>query len=199
MGVGADLKDALREIGVLVTWDTNPTGEYVQLKANEAVKQSFLQEFVLDAVFPFDTSIQPGDVVYVPIMDTYYLCMSRLVKAFENEVIKYITRLYKCNITSGELMRPSQSSYNSQYKKTLTFPQVYTSIKACQTDVMAGIDKQEMDIIGLDKDELYISSVYETQQFDRFQSASGEYYMVDSVIRRRFNGVDICKLVPDTR
>ena len=58
---------------------------------------------------------------------------------------------------------------------------------------------QELALLGLRKDELYIPDSVGIQAMDRFQPASGEYYLVASVETRRFPGIDVAILEEDNR
>jgi hypothetical protein len=58
---------------------------------------------------------------------------------------------------------------------------------------------EQLGLIGIKKDELYIPKSYGIQVLDRYQPVSGEYYQVESIKIRRFPGVDVAILGEDTR
>ena len=130
------------------------------------------------------------------------MVMNKTPAILENEVSEYAGVYYKCNV-SGELLRPGGEVRDPEtYRKIEVFELIATGVHALQTEPLFGSDLETEEQLGtllIEKDELYIPSIYGTQELDRYQPISGEYYMVTKVLKRRFAGVDVCKVEEDNR
>ena len=130
--------------------------------------------------------------------------MMNLTPAFlENAILHYDAVMYKCNV-SGELLRPSgEADWDSTtYKHSEVFNTVKSHCFALLVPPEFGgeIDTEEgIGILEIDRQALYIPSSAGIQVLDRYQSASGEYYRVESVKPRRYPGVDLVIVGEDTR
>jgi len=203
MTVGVDVKDAYEETATKASLIL-PSGEaeYVDFEPNSQVTKPFIQEFFLEASLPYDTAQVVGGIVSLDVVGHKYIVMNKMPNIFENEVYEIQSVYYKCNV-SGELFRPSGETRDPlTYEYRETFNLVAENAYALQTEPLFGSDTQiedELGVMGIEKDELYIPSSYNTQELDRYQPVSGEYYMVKKVLRRRFSGVDVCELIEDNR
>ena len=205
MSVGIDIKDAIAEVGGKITIirdSGNITNEYILTKANTQVTKPFIREFFLEAQLAYDSVAVVGDVIQLDTIAQKFLLMNLTGDTFENERIRNAGVLYKCNV-SGELFRPSGEVFNSQtYRKVTVWDSIGTNIYSLQTEPLFGntLDTdEELGLIGLERDELYIPSSVGIQVNDRYQPVSGEYHRVESVITRRYDGVDVVELGEDNR
>ena len=206
MGVGADIKEALQDVGVSVTIlrdsGGDVEGEYLQFKPNSQVTKPFIKEFFLETLLSYDTEGMVGHRVRFEVTQDVYLLMNKGPRIAENEVIGYDSILYKCNV-SGELMRASGEFWSTQtYHKETVWQIVKEEAFALQTEPLFGHDletDEELGNLGLERHELYIPSSYGVQVLDRYRPFSGEYYRVETVRKRRFAGIDVVELGEDTR
>jgi len=204
MSIGDDIRDTLVEVGAAYTIirDTgNVSGEYCDYSLTSQATKPITIESFRKAMVPYDTEIIVGDVLEF-ITDERYLVMNHLPELFENEIIQYESIFYKCNISSGELLRPSGEVWGSDYHKETQWEGIKDNCDAMQVAALYGNsleDDEELALLQLRKDELYIAHSIGVQSMDRFQPVSGEYYQVSTVETRRFPGVDVAILEEDHR
>jgi len=179
----------------------NVTGEYLDYEINKQVTKPFIREYFLEAEMAYDTVAVVGDVIQFDDSRTF-LVMNKTPDHFKNVPIKYECVFYKANV-SGEVLRPSGESWSSQtYHKEQQWETVKENCYALETEALFGHDldaDQELGMLNLKEDELYIPSSVNIQVNDRYQPVSGEYYRVEVVKKRRFDGVDVCELGEDHR
>ncbi len=205
MTVGEDIKDALRDIGSLITIfrdSGNLSGEYVDTETNAQVTKPFVREYFLEAMVSYDTDLISGDAFEMDITGIRYLLMNKTPFMVENGVGNYDSVFYKCNV-SGEILRPSGEVRSTD---TLRIVPVYDVEKsncfALLTEPLFSGDletHEELGLLGIKKEELYIPSSFGIKVLDRYQPVSGEYYVVESIKAHRFPGVDVAILGEDTR
>ena len=205
MSTGQDIKEALADIGPTITIirdDGDIVGEYVDYETNSQVTKPFIREFFLEAMVSFDTDLVPGDVFEINETGIRYLLMNKTPEIVEGEIAYYSSVFYKCNV-SGELLRPSGEVRSGQtYHKTPTFTGERSICYGLLTEPLFSGDletEEQMGLIGIHKEELYIPSSYGIQVLDRYQPVSGEYYVVESIKTRRFAQVDVAILGEDNR
>jgi|APSaa5957512622_1039677.scaffolds.fasta_scaffold89424_2 hypothetical protein len=209
MGVGADIKEALQEVGVAYTIERtsgeNVTGEYGLLEFSAQVTKPLTIEHFRRGMTPYDTELSAGDVVSFDVISETFLATNMLPELFENEVAHYDTVFYKCNITSGELMRPSGETWDDPanlYHKETEWETVQAGCKAMQVAALYGNDMEtdeEVALIGLKKDEVLIPHSLGAQVMDRWQPTSGEYYQVNVIETRRYPNIDVLIVEEDQR
>jgi len=203
MTVGFDVKDAYEETATRARLIL-PTGEaeYIDFEPNSQVTKPFIQEFFLEASLPYDTAQVVGGIVSLDVVGHKYIVMNKMANVFENEVYEVQSVYYKCNV-SGELLRPSGESRDPiTYEYRENFNVIEENVYALQTEPLFGSDTEiedQLGVMAINKDELYIPSSYGVKELDRYQPLSGEYYMVKKVLRRRFAGVDVVELIEDNR
>jgi len=211
-GLGRDIREVFEEVGVHYSisrsGEVTTSGEYLDWEPNSQVTKPFIREYFLECYFVYNTNVQNGDVVqFLPSGELEggdkYLVMNKTPSIFENEIIDYAGVLYKVNV-SGELHRPSgEAAWPTQtYHKEVTFQKIADEVPALQTEPLFGGElefEEELALLGIEKQDLYVPSEYNVQALDRYYTASGEYYMVESVKQRRFIGVDVVILSEDTR
>ena len=205
MSTGQDIKEALADIGPTITIirdSGNIAGEYVDYETNAQVTKPFIREFFLEAMVSFDTDLVPGDVLDIDVIGERYLLMNKTPTIIEGEVGYYDSVFYKCNV-SGELLRPSGEVRSAQtYHKTPVFTGERSVCYALLTEPLFSGDletEEQLGLLGIHKEELYIPSSYGIQVLDRYQPVSGEYYVVESIKARRFAQIDVAILGEDTR
>ena len=119
-----------------------------------------------------------------------------------DEITKYEVVFYKCNIANGELLRPSGEVRDDQYHKEIKWNPIKTDCDAMQVAALYGNsleDEDEMAMLGLRKDEVFLPHSVGAQVLDRWQPVSGEYYQVSTVEARRFPAVDVLIVEEDHR
>ena len=206
MSIGIDIEEVLEEVGsayVLVRDAGNVSGEYGTFKYTAQATKPITLEHFRRARMAYNTEAVAGDVLEFTTSSERFMIMNKMPKMFENAVVQYDAILYKCNVSSGELLRPSGEVWNSStYHKETQWEVIKNNCDAMQVAALYGNDleaDQELALLNLRKDELYIPHSVGVQIMDRFQPASGEYYMVATVETRRFPAVDVAILEEDTR
>jgi hypothetical protein len=203
-GVGVDIKDAYREVGVAVTFlrdSGNLSGEYVDISLNSQVTKPFIREFFLEVGFPYDTRMELGDIVSIDLTSEKFIVMNKTADIFENEIIEYGSVLYKSNV-SGEILRQSGEIWDPQtYEKRIVWDVVQTNAYALQTEPLFGnrLIEEELGLLNIQKNELYIPTRYGIKVHDRYECSSGEYFMISNIKKRRYPVVDVCELEEDNR
>jgi len=210
MSIGFDIKDVYREVGTAysaVRAAPGASGEveagYLDFELNRQVTKPFIREYFIEASLPYDSVAAVGDVVEFTGDGRKFLLMNMTPDLFENEVIEYQSVLYKCNVLAGKLERSSGEDWDAQtYQKKHVWNVIDDNIKALVTESLFGHSLEtdvELGMLGLERHELYISSSYQIQSLDRFTPVSGEWYMITTVKRRRYDGIDVAELETDTR
>jgi len=204
MGIGVDISDVLSEVGsvfTIIRASENITGEYGEITVNRQITKPFIFNYFKELTLQYDTQAVPGDILEFETTGSRYILMAVNTEEFENEIVTHEGVLYLANV-SGELLRPSETTRDARYRTTQVFTEVSADVYALETESLFGNTletDQQLGMIGLRKDELYIPSSAGVLVGDRYQPASGEYYKVEVVKRRNFAGVDICELVEDNR
>jgi len=204
VAIGGDIKEVFQDVGTAYTILRNAgnvSGEYLDFSVNRQVTKPFIRAYFLEASIPYDTESIAGDILQFDTTSDKFILMNKTPELFENAVIVNECVLYKCNV-SGELTRPTASRDAQTYQSTETFNTIKSDCNALMTEQLFGHDldtDEEIGMIGLQKHELYIPASLGVQPLDRYEGSSGEYFMVESIKKRRFDAVDICFLEEDTR
>jgi len=205
MSVGDDIKDALSEVGssyTIVRDAGNISGETGLLEYSSQVTKPLTLEHFRRCTAPYDTQMITGDVVEFDVIDQKFIVTNVLAELFENAAVQYEAVLYKCNVASGELYRPSGESWGDQYHKETQWELIKDNCDAMQVAALYGNDldaDNEVALIGLQKDEVLIPRFAGAQVLDRWQPYSGEYYIVSTIETRRYPNVDVLIVEEDTR
>ena len=202
MSLGSDLKETYEEIGIKVTVDGDAE-EYIDYAPNAQVTKPFIREFFIEGSIPYDTTQVVGSIVRFDIFNRDYMVMNLTPESLENEVYEYSGVFYMSNV-SGEISRPSGEAVwdEESYQKKTSFETIQEDAYALMTEPLFGTDldsQSELGNLSIEKDEMYIPTRYGIQALDRYQPASGEYREVTAVMKRRFSGMDVCKLSEDNR
>lgn len=202
--VGKDIKAALEEIAssiVVLRDDGNIEDEYCDISITEQATKPFVINFFRKATFQYDTQAVSGDIIHFSTTGDYYLTTTINSEEFENEIITKQGVLYLCN-TSGELSRPSEETWNSQ---TYHKEQAYETIRSNCYSLLVNpefrnqLNEEEAAMVSVEDNELFLPHCIGAQVNDRYEPYSGEYYKITVVNKYRYQGVDVCRIVEDTR
>ena len=206
MGLGADIKAVLSDVGAeytIIRDAGNISGEYGITETTAQATKPITLEHFRHGMISYDTQSVTGDVVEFNETSERFIVTNKLPELFENELIQYESILYKCNVASGELLRPSGEMWDSNtYHKETQWETIKNNCDAMQVAALYGNSlesDEELAMLELRKDELYLPHSVGIQSMDRFQPVSGEYYQVATVETRRFPGVDVAILEEDHR
>jgi len=202
--IGIDIKEVFEEVGTRYVFShqgvENNSGEYLVYEINAQVTKPFIREYFLEAEVPWDSGLEVGD--HVTFDDgRNYLCMNKTPEQFENQVILYQTVLYKTNVTI-DLLRSSGEDWDANYRKAHNWVPIQTSFPVLITESLYGHDLEtdlEIGQLGLENHEMYIPSWVGVQVLDRIEWTSGEFYQVETIKARRYEGMDVVELGEDTR
>lgn len=204
MSVGEDIKEALEEIAssIVILRDAgNITGEYCDISINEQATKPFIISFFKKATFQYDTQVTSGDIINFETTGDYYLTTTVNFEEFENEIITKQAVLYLCNV-SGELSRPSGEAWGTQ---TYHKEQAWETIRSNCYSLLSNpefrnqLNEEESVMVSIEDNELFLPHCIGAQVNDRYESCSGEYYKIEVVNTYRYAGVDVCRIVEDTR
>lgn len=202
MSVASSIKKAIQKVGTSYTILRNGVSvgtEYALIKINAQVTKPFIREFFLEAMLPADSATNEGDV-FALSDGRRFLLMNRTPEGFKGAIYSFSCVLYKCNIVSGQILRPSKSDVG--YDSSLAWTSIATGISALQTESFYGnmLDPEiEIGLIGREMHDLYIPRSYGIQEHDRWKLSATEYYEVTEIKSRRFAGVDLAQISKDTR
>lgn len=206
--IGEDLKEALEEVGAaytIIRESGNISGEYGLLEHSAQVTKPITIEHFRRFTAPYDTQAITGDVVEIDETGVRFLATNRISNMFENAVYQYDMVLYKCNVASGELFRPSGETWDDstdQYHKTPTWETIKDNCDAMQVASLYGNDldaDNEIALMGLRNDEVLLPHSVGARVLDRWQPASGEYYLVGKIETRRYPDIDVLAVEEDNR
>lgn len=204
MSIGLDIKEVHAESGTSFTIlrdDGDISGEWGLFVLNRQITKPFIREFFLDGAMDYDTQLEAGDVIQRDTTGDRYLTVNKIPRLFENEVIEYSCTFYKSNVT-GVLKRLGAQTADANYRKNPSWATVKDPCYALLTESLYGNNLQtdlELGWLGLKANELYIPSSVGVLPLDRFLVSATDYFMVETVNRRRFNNVDVAILSEDTR
>lgn len=206
MSIGADICDVLSEVGsayTIVRSGGNISGEYATYDLTSQATKPITLEHFRRGMLAYNTSVVAGDVIEFTTSSERFLIANKLPLLFQNEVAEYESIFYKCNVSSGELFRPSGERWDpNTYHKETQWESIKSDCDAMQVAALYGNDletDQELALVGLQKDEVYLPDSVGARVMDRWQPASGEYYMVSTIESRRFPGLDVLIIEEDTR
>jgi len=207
MSIGVDLEEVYSEVGTAIKVyspdGTTSTGEYLDFDVNRQVTKPFIREFFLEDNLAYNTVIVGGDVIEFTVDGRTFLVMNKTGELFENKIIGYNTVLYKCNEVVT-IKRPTKAGWDVNYKRAITWPSVATDVPVLLTERFFGTglgavepkDFLEYDILD---NQMLISSYYVVKPLDRVWISDTEFFQVDFVEKRKFDGVWSCVLSEDTR
>jgi hypothetical protein len=203
MTIGPDIKEALVEVGqaVIVTdrLSVDHTPEFIYYKPNSQATKPFIREFFLEAWFSYDTPTLSGDLVKFVVTGTRYMLMNLTPFMFENTIIRMDGVLYKCNVEAS-LLRPREVREN--YLTRTVWDVIASSMWCLLTTPLYGnqLDTGEsLGQLGLEVHELYARDIFDIRVNDRVKVSSDQYYRVESIKYRRFDGVTTYELGEDNR
>jgi hypothetical protein len=204
MTIGPDIEEALTEVGTAITITDSSgathTGEYIYFIPNSQATKPFIREFFLEGWFPYNTVASSGDLIKFNVTSTYYMVMNLTPFMFENSIIRKDAVLYKCNV-DAILLRPREVRDSNYFSRTV-WDIVVSSMRCLLTTPLYGnaleID-EAIGQLGLEVHELYARDVHGIQVNDRVKVSSSQYYRVESIKYRRYDGVTVYELGEDNR
>jgi hypothetical protein len=209
MVLGDDIKAAYTDVGTAYSASRRGPGlsgeletGYLDFELNRQVTKPFIREYFIEASLPYDTECVVGDVLEFTADGRRFILMNLTADMFENQVYEYQGVLYKCNVTAGKLERSSGEDWDENYHKESNWVPIDENVHALQAESLYGHSLEtdiELGQLGLEKFELYIPSTYDIRVKDRWTPVSGEWYLVTTVKKRRFDGVDVAELREDRR
>jgi hypothetical protein len=209
MSIGPDIKEVLTEVGIKIVpisvLSGELTAEYIDIEPNSQVTKPFIREFFVEGTFPHDTAVIAGDIVRFDVTSQEFLVMNRTPAMFENQIIEYGAVLYKSNV-SGSLWRSSGETRDAEtYQQRQNWVEVHGVCYGLLTEKLFGMgleQDEELGQLGVQAEVIYIPSAYNAKVLDRYVVTSGEnaeYYKIEIVEARKFDNVDVCHVVEDTR
>lgn len=204
MSVGSDLKKAFQKVGVSYTVKRNTgnfSGEYLIYDIPVRSRSTFDREVMLDASLSYDTIVVEGDVLELND-GRRVLVANKTPDQFQNDTVIFETSLLKCNITSGEVFRPSGESWDDQtYHKETAWQSIKTDLNAVIVEVSGNqlSDQEELGLLSVSRLEMYVASGEDVRVLDRVQARSGEYYRVDIIKKSLYPAISVAQLSEDTR
>lgn len=204
MTIGPDIQEALDEVGIsiFITGVSDVEGttkEYIYYKPNAQATKPFIREFFLEAWFNYMTTALSGGLVRFVKTGARYMIMNLTPFMFEDEVIRRDAVLYKCNV-NAVLLRPREVREN--YLTRTVWDIISSSMWCLLTTPLYGnvLETDEaLAQLGLEVHELYARDIYGIQVNDRVKLSSDQYYRVESIKYRRFDGVTVYELGEDNR
>jgi len=204
--VAEDIKDILTDDAgaayTVVRTTGDISGEYAFARITAQATKPITLEHFRRCALPYDTTAAAGDVIEFDTTSERFLVTNRLPRLLENTLTHYDAILYKCNVNSGELLRPSGETRDDQYHIQTQWQVIKNNCDAMQVAALYGNDlesDQELALLGLAKNEVYLAHSVGAQVLDRWQPASGEYYQVSVIESRRFPSVDVLIIEEDHR
>lgn len=202
--IGDDIKEAHQEVGItfsVIRDSGNISGEYLIIKQNRQVTKPFIREFFQEARFDYDTSVLAGDVILTSD-GRHFMVMNLTPTQMMEETIEKEAVLYKCNV-SGQIKRLSgDQQWDDNYDLGESWSTIKSNAYGLMTEALYGNDleaDEELGLLGLENNELYIPAGYGLQVHDRYQSTSGEYFKVDKIAKRKYDNVYVANIGEDTR
>jgi hypothetical protein len=204
VSIGPDIAEALEEVGTAITiiksGGAETTGEYIHYKINNQATKPFIREFFVDGWFYYNTATSAGDIIKFNVLSTYFLLMNLTPLLFENAIIQKNGVLYKCNVYPT-LLRPREVRDPISYL-TRTVWDTVTQFRGLITTPLYGHDyetDEEVGHFGLEVHEMYAQESLGIQINDRVFISSSEYYRVELIKPRRYEGINVYELGEDTR
>lgn len=205
MTIGPDIREVLDEVGTgytILRDSGNILGEYTYSKTNSQATKPFIREFFLEAWLPYNTQAIGGDYIRFDVTGDIYMVMNSTPQIFENSIIKYDAVLYKCNVIL-DVLRPSESDdWDANYQKLTSWQMIAARKYGLITTPLYGHDlatDEELGYLGLEVHELYFPVSFGIITLDRVRLTSLEYFRVETIKPRRYEGVDVYELGEDSR
>ena len=202
MSLGLDLKSAIEETGLLFSLHRDgvlqSATNYVWLKSNAQVTKPFIREFFLEGQVAYDLDIKSGDVVTITGTGVQYLVAHSTPDSFENEIYRHSLVLYKAN-EPVSVVRSYQDRNEDTYLAETHYTIVAEDIYVCVTSPLFGNELNEDSETGPIPSEIlemYIPSSYGVLPKDTVR-LDGAFYLVESVKKKRYEGLDVLELSLD--
>ena len=204
MSVGTNIKKAFAQVGTTYTIrrdSGNFSGETLIYEAETESRLPFDREHFINAMLAYDTIVIEGDLLELSNGERV-LVANKTPDMFKDADVLYEARLYKCNISSGELFRPSGEVWSDQtYHKDPVWTPIKTGLSGLivETSGVKLSNQEELGLLSISKLEFYSASGEDLRVMDRLQVRSGEYYLINAIKRSIFAAINISELTEDTR
>jgi len=206
--VGADIAEVFEEVGAKFYIEGTDKYEYLDYGMNTQVSNPFIREHMIEGTLPYNTEIQPGDILRLDAQEIRYLVVNYIPEIFENEIVSISTTLYKCNVYGKFYEEVSQEfgahlPVRERISRLVSWQLadesyvVFTSALRGNTSEMLGT--QDFGDIITKHNIIYLPSSIDVKPKQRFYIDENEYYTVGNVEKRRFNNVAVVALTEDTR
>lgn len=205
MNVGDKIKKALKKVGVsysiIRSGETSIVGEYLVYDQVVQSARPLFREYVLDANIQYDTRAVAGDIL--ELSDSRrFLLTDKVADMFKDATPVYNAWLFKCNVTAGRILRSSGEVWSSQtYHKEQVWHAIRREVHCLVTPAQFGstLDEQEIGEMSVTRLEAYLPRALDLRALDRLEVGSGEYYQVNVVRHRTYEGLIVAELTEDTR
>jgi len=205
MSIQIDIADVISEVGIAFTIarmnvEVPNVTEYLTYTPNSQVTKPFVREHFLEVAYKSDTVVLPGDVITFVVSGDSYLVVNNTPDFFENEIIRYLSVLYKVNVVI-DLLRPHKdfSSYNTEFSFQAVASGIPLLIYAPLFGNTSGVDF-DAGAYNVSKHDMYIPVGYNAHVGDRvYIPDTSEVFQITTIIPRRFPNIDVCMLSEDTR
>ena len=128
--------------------------------------------------------------------------MNKSPKMLENAVFRYDCVFYKTNVTC-DILRPVEDDWeDDDFHRDTTWSVVKRSVDSLVTSPLYGHDldtDSELGQLGLELHEMYLPTSIGIEALDRVRLSTHEYFNVETVKIRRYDGVVVIELGEDTR
>jgi hypothetical protein len=203
--LGDDIGEVFEEVGVHFSvirgGEAFDSGEYLVYDLNRQVTKPFIREHFLEAEMSYIASLRTGDIA---VFDDgrKFLVMNRTAEQFENEAVLQNAVLYMSN-ASVRILRSEGEDWDENYLKIPRWSPIHSGeVDALITEALYGHSLEsdkELAMIGIENHELYIPKWVGIEVRDRVEWSSGEFYQINTVMKRRYSGIDVAELGVDTR
>lgn len=208
MTVGRDIAEVFRDVGAKVFINETSQYDYIDAELNTQVSNPFIREHMIEATLPYNTIIQPGNIINFEATQQRFLVVNYIPDIFENEPVAISATIYKCNVY-GYFYREQEMPDNEnlpmqfRHRRQVCWKLVdenylvFTSALRGNTSEMLGT--QHFGDIVVKRHIVYLPSSMDVKTKDRLYIDENEYYQVGNVEKRRFNNVAVISLHEDTR
>lgn len=205
-GLGPDIKEVYEEEGasILIVNRTPIITEKILYDINAQVTKPFIREHHLDCSFPYDSTLQTGDIVFMVEANRYYMVMNKTPDLFEDSVVEYSGVLYLCNLPiTAHIVRPVEIRDSVNYDMISGWTVIANApVYGLMSDRIFGSAIETGLIVGQDelwRIDLYIPKWYDIKPLDRLIVSPTEYYKVENIQDYNYPGCAMALLVEDTR
>lgn len=205
--IGTDIKEVYQELGAnftIINRTPVVTGEKILYDMNTQATKPFIREHFIDCTFPYDTSVEVGDIIVMPSTQRYYMVMNKTPELFEDAMVEWAGILYLCNLpTTARIVRPLEIRDSQSYDMVSSWVSVVDSpIYGILSDRVFGSSVDPGIIEGQSliwRIDCFLPKWYNVQPLDRIIISPTEYYKIETIQSYYYPGSNINLLCEDTR